>query len=127
MMLHVALEKARLIAQLSARALESVVDCESQIGMAFIGVGCMGDVDLASVGDRESDMDCIQSTRLVMVSRASHGHPACRDLSKTHFQLKQMIVNSAPDLWRDGYTIELELNWRLHDYPLEWTSLKPTI
>lgn len=86
MVLHLSLQLANLILQLPARPLERVVDGERQVGMPLVGLRGAVDIDLPAVRKRQTDVDLVESTRLVMTplvlsarpGKRSHDHNAAR-------------------------------------------------
>ena len=68
MLLHLSLHAADLVLQLPARAFESIVERESEVGIALVILRRVVDIDLAAVGQRQADIDLIKAPGAVMAA-----------------------------------------------------------
>src|ERR1035441_4623698 len=83
MVLHLSLQLAKAVLQLSVRPFEGVVEGEIQIGMALIGLRGAVDIDFPSVGKRQTDVDLVEPACPVMTAGRFQHHPAGRYATET--------------------------------------------
>ena len=95
--LHLSLQLANTILQLSARPLEGIVDSESQVGMSLVGLRGAIDIDFPAVRKRQADIDLIESACAVMTAGGFQHHPASRNATKPLFEVGHMLGNGSLD------------------------------
>jgi hypothetical protein len=57
--LHLSLQFSGLVLQLSASAMEGVIDCEGQIGMPLIILRGVANIDFTALRQRKPDADLV--------------------------------------------------------------------
>ncbi len=72
-LLHLSLGAANMILELPAGVLESIIDCERQIGMPLVGRRSPSYIRFAAVRQGEANMDLVKSALVVMLVRALSG------------------------------------------------------
>src|SRR5262249_46557513 len=108
------LHAAYLILQLSARALERIVDGEIQIRAPFVFRRGSFDVDFATVGKRKPDMDVVKPTRMMPLARTFHHDAASRHATPTLLKTLDVLCDGVSDSLCRAQILKLDLRRRLH-------------
>src|SRR6516225_3556695 len=117
--LYLALKPAYPILQLAARPFEGVVDGEGQIGIPLVRRRRAFDIDLAAVGERETNMNLIEPARVVMAARALHHHPAGRRTAVTLLEFGNVPRDRVLDTRSPSHALEVDFDRGLHEFMSE--------
>jgi hypothetical protein len=117
-LLDLPLELSDLVLQLTAGALERIVQSKAPLAMALIGPRRPVDMDLASIGQRKVNIDFMQSAGAVVAARPFDHHPAGGHSTEPLLKLCQVACDGLPHLGGSGHALEIDLDRCLHAEPV---------
>ncbi|MEX0827716.1 MAG: hypothetical protein WD005_02070, partial [Haliea sp.] len=97
------------------------------LAMALIGPRRPVDMDLASIGQRQVDIDFMEPAGAVVAARPFDHHPAGGQAAIPVLKLSQIAGNGLVHLGRAGHALEIDLDGGLHGWPaLSGNDIKAT-
>ena len=112
--LHLSLQLADLVLQLSARSLEGVVDRECQVGVPLVHLRGPSDIDLAPVGKLEPDMDLIETAGLMVAAGPFQDHPTGRHATEAALKLFHVLDDTVAKRRARAHALEVDFNRGFH-------------
>ena len=85
-----ALQATNIVLQDAPGVFEGIIDRRMNIGVAFVGVRLLTDVDLHSIRQSEMDMDLEEAAGPVMLPRIFHHHATSRNPAKSFLKRRHV-------------------------------------
>jgi hypothetical protein len=119
-LLDVPLHAVDLILQLPSRSLKCVIDREIQIGVPFVFLRGVVDIDFATAGKRQTDIHLLETAAAMMAAGCFQCHTAGGHATVTLFEFTHMLCDSGTNILPRIHALEIDLDRCLHDV----TSMK---
>jgi len=114
MLLHLALQPLNLLLQLTACALEGVVEREVETGVALVLLRRAINLDRAPIGQCEMNGDFVEPSGAVVVPRRLQHHAPSGDAAEKPFERGHFPVNRRAYVGPRVHALKSDLNRCLH-------------
>lgn len=116
--LHLTLQPAGLILQLTARPLECVIDRECQVGMSLVRLRGSSNIDLAAIGEREPDVDLIEPPGPVMAAGPLEHDPTGSHSIVTALQVFYVLDDGIPEFRGPIHALKIDFDRCFHIFKM---------
>jgi hypothetical protein len=105
-----------LILKLPAGALEGVVERKIEIGIAFVVLRRMADIDLAAFRQSEADIDLEEAALAMMIAGRFQHDAAGRDAAEVLLELADVLGDGAAEVGPRLHPLKVDPNRGFHGF-----------
>jgi len=106
--------EAHLILQLTARALEGVVERVVEVSVALVVLRRAIDIDRAAVRQNQMDIDLVEAAGAVVAAGRLQDHAGRGNAAEALLKRRHLLVDGRTHVRPRLHALKINLDWRLH-------------